>query len=303
MRNEFADAIVSLAQKDERLIFLTGDLGFNALETVQDVMRDRFINTGVAEQNMMGVAAGLASQGLRPIVYSIAPFAIYRPFEQLRNDVCYHNLPVLIVGNGGGVAYGPMGFTHHALEDYGLVSLLPNTRSIIPAFAEDVGSFAESLLNSEGPKYLRLGRSLVKKPCASASNSFERILEASSNAVAIAVGTIANVMQNLLQKLPQSERPTLWVANEPMADLDPALMRDIQNADLLITAEEHVKRGSFAEHLNTKLIDARALPPRVRNQTYTTTKFNVGSENFIREANGFSSEGLAKLCSLKVSEA
>ena len=116
MRRRFSDAIVALAG-DPTLAFLTGDLGFMALEPVRDALGTRFLNAGVAEQNMISVAAGLARTGLRPWAYSIAPFLYARPFEQVRNDVCLHRLPVRLVGNGGGYGYGVMGATHHALED------------------------------------------------------------------------------------------------------------------------------------------------------------------------------------------
>jgi transketolase len=133
VRNALSSTLTGRAE-DPQFIFLTGDLGFNALEPLREAMGTRFINAGVAEQNMVSVAAGLAMSGLRPWVYSIAPFIYGRPFEQIRNDVCLHDLPVALVGNGGGYAYGVMGSTHHALEDYGVLLTLPNLRVYVPAF-------------------------------------------------------------------------------------------------------------------------------------------------------------------------
>src|SRR5512132_1728928 len=104
-------------EKRPDFVFVSGDLGYMALEKVIETYGERFINVGVSEQNMISVAAGLAYEGFIPWVYSIAPFAILRPYEQIRNDVCLHNLPVKIVGNGGGYGYGIMGATHHTLED------------------------------------------------------------------------------------------------------------------------------------------------------------------------------------------
>ena len=132
MRNILASTLVAYASKPE-FVFLTGDLGFMALEPVQQAAGSRFINAGVAEQNMVSVAAGMARVGLKPWVYSIAPFVYARAFEQIRNDVCYHKLPVFLVGNGGGYAYGVMGGTHHALEDYGaLLTLRISLRTCQP---------------------------------------------------------------------------------------------------------------------------------------------------------------------------
>src|SRR3954451_11292726 len=152
MRDVFCRSLVRNAGRRE-FVFLTGDLGFKALEPLRDAMRERFINAGVAEQNMICVAAGLAKTGLRPWVYSIAPFLYARPFEQIRNDVCLHDLPVVLVGNGGGYAYGVMGATHHALEDYGALLTLPNLRAYVPAFGADVTILVDRLMRSDSPAY------------------------------------------------------------------------------------------------------------------------------------------------------
>ena len=137
MRNVFCQSLIEAASRPE-FVFLTGDLGYKALEPLREAMGSRFINAGVAEQNMVSLAAGLARSGLRPWVYSIAPFVYARPFEQIRNDICLHNLPVVLVGNGGGYGYGVMGATHHALEDYGALLCLPHLRAYVPAFDADV---------------------------------------------------------------------------------------------------------------------------------------------------------------------
>ncbi len=119
MRNILTTTLVKHATRSD-FAFLTGDLGFGALEPLREVAGDRFINTGIAEQNMISVASGLGRIGFAPWVYSIAPFIYARPFEQIRNDICLHRLPVCLIGNGGGYGYGVMGATHHALEDYGV---------------------------------------------------------------------------------------------------------------------------------------------------------------------------------------
>ena len=133
MRQAFCNGLVQQAGLPE-FVFLTGDLGFKALEPLRDALGPRFINAGISEQNMVSVAAGLARSGLRPWTYSIAPFLYARPFEQIRNDVCLHDLPVILVGNGGGYGYGVMGSSHHALEDYGCLLTLPHMRAFVPAF-------------------------------------------------------------------------------------------------------------------------------------------------------------------------
>src|SRR5437899_1846277 len=150
MRNEFCRAMIDAAA-DSSVIFLTGDLGFRALEPLRDSMGPRFINAGVAEQNMVSVAAGLARSGLKPWAYSIAPFIYARPYEQIRNDVCLHDLPVKLVGNGGGYGYGVMGATHHALEDYGTLLCLPHMHAFVPAFGADIPMVVSKLQKFEHP--------------------------------------------------------------------------------------------------------------------------------------------------------
>src|SRR5258708_1519496 len=157
MRKEFSQWIEQFGRREPRFIFLTGDLGFGALENVQAALGARFVNMGVCEQNMVSVSAGLAHQGLLPICYSIAPFAVFRPYEQIRLDIALHKLPVKIIGNGGGYGYGIMGASHHALEDLAVLSCLPNFACVVPLCNSDVPGACEALFQHQGPAYLRLG--------------------------------------------------------------------------------------------------------------------------------------------------
>src|SRR5262245_66692055 len=126
MRDAFVEAVTELAAADERIWLLTGDLGFTVFERFRERFSDRFVNVGVAEQNMTGIAAGLAHSGKIVFTYSIANFPTVRCLEQVRVDVCYHDLPVKVVSVGGGFAYGPQGYTHHGVEDLALMRSLPN---------------------------------------------------------------------------------------------------------------------------------------------------------------------------------
>src|SRR3989338_11081770 len=126
MRSGIIKEIHNLMRKDENIYFLTGDLGYNVIEEIQKEFPKRFINMGVAEQNMMGVAAGLALSGKKVFVYSIIPFVTMRCYEQVRNDICYHNLDITILGVGAGLSYGILSSTHFALEDIALFRPLPN---------------------------------------------------------------------------------------------------------------------------------------------------------------------------------
>src|SRR5438046_10077781 len=132
MRTSFIETLVQVAERDPRLWLLTVDLGYSVLEKFSTKFPDRYLNAGVAEQNMVGVAAGLAMTGKVVFVYSIANFPTLRCLEQVRNDVCYHNLSVKIVAVGGGVVYGPLGYTHHAVEDLAIMRTLPNITVVAP---------------------------------------------------------------------------------------------------------------------------------------------------------------------------
>src|SRR5258705_4816891 len=156
MRKEFAEAVINLSQKNKKIVFLTGYLGYMALEGVREELGERFINAGVAEQNMATMAASLAYEGFTPFIYSISPFITLRPYEQLRNDICLHNLPVKIIANGGGYGYGIMGSTHHNIEDIGSMRILPNMKVFVPFTKKDVHDSVQEMVKDISPSYLRL---------------------------------------------------------------------------------------------------------------------------------------------------
>lgn len=158
MRNAFIDELVSFAAVNDRIALIVGDLGYSVIEPFADQFPERFINAGVAEQNMMGLAAGMASEGYQVFVYSIANFPTFRCAEQIRNDVDYHQLPVTVVSVGGGLAYGNMGYSHHAVQDYGLMRMLPNMLIAAPGDPMEVRSCMRYLINNPQPGYLRLGK-------------------------------------------------------------------------------------------------------------------------------------------------
>ncbi len=159
MRNTFISWLCDAAKADDRIILITADLGYSVIEPFANMFPDRFINAGVAEQNMVGIAAGLASEGLRPYTYSIGIFPTFRCAEQLRNDVDYHNLSVCSCTVGSGVAYGALGYSHHTIQDLALMRTLPNTIIATPADPAEVKAVLEWHLISGTPMYLRMHKS------------------------------------------------------------------------------------------------------------------------------------------------
>jgi transketolase len=158
MRSAFIDQLVLLARENEKIVLVVGDLGFSVVERFAREFPTRFINAGVAEQNMTGLAAGLAAEGFHVFTYSIANFPTFRCAEQIRNDICYHNLPVTVVSVGGGLTYGALGYSHHAVQDYALMRTLPNMLIAAPGDPQEVRACLKYIVSNPQPSYLRLGK-------------------------------------------------------------------------------------------------------------------------------------------------
>jgi len=283
------------------LVFLTGDLGFRALEPLRDRLGSRFINAGVAEQNMVSVSAGLARSGLRPWAYSIAPFIYARPFEQIRNDVCLHKLPVVLVGNGGGYGYGVMGATHHAIEDYGVLLALPHMRAFVPAFDADVGPVIARLMSIESPAYLRLG--LSEEPqgfVPPAYTAWLRLIEKGTRgATILVVGPLVGGILEAAQNVATAHRPSVWGLSEmPIADLPPDFVDDVQGSPRLVVVEEHVEHGGAGQAVAARLLEAGVVPRRfshIAARGYPSGLY--GSQKFHRKECGLDpSSVLAVAC-------
>lgn len=288
MRNAFATTIISQCNKDD-YFFLTGDLGFMALEEVKAAFGSRFINMGVSEQNMVGVAAGLAREGFKVIVYSIAPFCYARPFEQIRNDICLAKLPVCLVGNGGGYAYGHMGPTHHALEDCAAMNAL-GVRVLAPAFDEDIPTMLAEL---SSPTYLRLGYDVRPKNAEVPQYAaWRQVLNGEQGAIA-ALGPLAGVAWQALVNLPATERPSVWAVTEFTDDRIPEQFWVQVEGKRLFVTEEHVAAGGLGMHVAlamarlgihvSSFIHRHALG-------YPTGRF--GSQAFHRAQSGLDADGV-----------
>jgi transketolase len=158
MRDAFIDELTTLAETNPQIALIVGDLGFNVVERFADRFPDRFINAGVAEQNMTGLAAGMASEGYHVFTYSIANFPTFRCAEQIRNDVDHHRLAVTVVAVGGGVSYGALGYSHHAVQDYALMRAMPNMVIAAPGDPLETRACLRWLVANPGPSYLRLGK-------------------------------------------------------------------------------------------------------------------------------------------------
>ena len=253
MRDEFARAMIALFGERKDLVFITGDVGYMALEGIAEAYGERFINAGIAEQNMVSLAAGLAREGHLPWVYSIAAFVAFRSYEQIRTDVCLHKLPVKLVGNGGGYGYGIMGATHHALEDVGAMRALPNMRLYLPLTAADVPEVVNRMAQDPLPNYLRLNTA-ARLPGEIPPFASWRQIKPGRTCVVVGMGPVVGTLyemgdQDLLDDL------EIWnVGVLPLDDIPAALIASIQEKQRLVTIEEHYRACGMAEAVSCLLL-------------------------------------------------
>ena len=302
MRSKFCSEILKQCTNDPRFVFITGDLGYKNLEPIQSAMGNRFINAGISEQNMISVAAALAKEGLRPFVYSIAPFCFARPFEQIRNDVCLHNLPVVIIGNGGGFGYGVMGPTHHAIEDYGIMLSLQNMKVLVPAFSTDIEEVINEAINTTHPTYIRLG--LDEKPASYSPSEYTqwRIVKNGEQNIIISIGSITGkLMHESYEKFTGIPHKIWSLSKFPLLEnnFPDELIYDLKNAQNVIIVEEHIQQGSASSMIALHLMQAGIA---VRKYISLNVKGYLsgfyGNQQFHRDENNLNLESAFKCLNL-----
>ncbi len=239
MRNTFVKSLTKIAEEDKNVYLLTGDLGFSVFEGFQEKFPQRFVNCGVAEQNMMGLAAGLALSGKKPYVYSIVPFVTLRCLEQIKNDVCYQNLDVKIIGVGGGFSYGTLGATHYAIEDIAVLRSLPNMTVVCPADPVETEILMEKIYKTEGPVYLRLGRSgeeRLYKERPDLKIGEPSVLKEGKRMALIATGIESGVALKASEKIGDLKVISLHTLKPLNRE---SLIRELKGIDKVFTLEEH----------------------------------------------------------------
>lgn len=287
MKAEFAKAVEKIAKRNKKTIFLTGDLGFNALEGVRESIGKRFINAGVAEQNMIDVAAGMAYTGLEPWVYSIAPFLVLKTIEQIRNDICQKNLPVRLVGAGGGYAYGILGSTHHLLEDIAILSSLPNIKLFIPAYSTDVEPIVKKMNLYKGPSYIRVALSPIKSDSYA---PFRHVMKGGKVTVIVLGPLLANALE-AIEKI--GRKIDVWVVTEIPFDAPEDFYKSILKTKKLMILEEHVLSGGLGQiimaDLGKKAIRTKIC--HIFSKGYPSKLY--GSQQYHLKDNGLDAYGIA----------
>jgi transketolase len=297
VRNEFIASLVKAAELNKNIFLLCGDLGFSVLEAFADKFPDRFINVGIAEQNMMGIAAGLALSGKKVFTYSIVNFAITRCLEQIRNDVCYHNADVTLVAIGGGLPYGTHGYTHQGVEDIGFTRTLPNIDVYVPADKIELRYCMGHILHKNGPNYLRMARGgeadVHTKELSANKQLFEVLPRQKINF--ITQGTILNEAYAAVLKL-QNHGIQVGLFSLPV--LSPTLKNELQElatqSNILITVEEHLTEGGLGSFV-AEIISECSSPARLLRQGLAHKNLDkTGNQQFLREQNHIDADSLEK---------
>jgi len=299
MRTAFIETLCELAGQDERIWLLTGDLGYSVLEHFSQRFPKRYVNVGVAEQNMTGVAAGLALEGKIVFTYSIANFPVMRCLEQIRNDVCYHNLNVKVVAVGGGVAYGAAGYTHHAVEDLAVMRAMPNMTVLAPGDPVEVRLATRAIVNWQGPCYLRLGKGgepVLHKTVPTFQIGKALVVREGSDVTLISTGGILSELMLAAEQL----APWIQARVLSMPTLKPldeeSILKALTETKLLVTVEEHSEVGGLgsavAEQIGRNAAGGCALQTVNFNHHLSYT---IGTQKTLRERAGLNASNLIQL--------
>lgn len=290
MRTSFIEQLIEEAEKDERIFLLTGDLGFSVLEPFAEKFPNRYLNVGIAEQNMAGIAAGLALEGYCVYMYSIGNFPTLRCIEQIRYDICYHNLNVKIVAVGGGFSYGPLGPSHHATEELGMLRTIPNLVVCAPGDPFETKAITTFSAQYPGPLYIRLGKAGEPKVHTQALSlqlgEMLPILEGEKNAV-LSTGSMLKYAEDFLKKNQIKAALYSFPFVKPM---DREKLKNIfAKYENIITIEEHQLDGGFGsailEQINDLLLDGQLQTfPKVKRIAINNEFFSIaGSQQYLRE--------------------
>ncbi len=291
MRNTFVKTLYEEAKRNEEIVLITGDLGFQLFDDFQKNLPNQFINAGLTEQSMMSMAAGIASTGKRVFVYSIANFSTLRCLEQIRNDVCYMNNSVVVVSVGGGFAYGTLGYSHHATEDIAIMRSLPNMQVVSPCDEFETQVLTKILATTSNPSYLRLGKTgevnLNMNIPKIITGKFN-ILREGYDGYIFFTGSVGIIAQQSAIELEKIGLYVSLISVPFISTLDKGFLVDMIQDVPIVILEEHSSRGrlgaafmeAFASlNLQVKLNHVSA---SLENLTLT------GDQEFLREANGIS---------------
>lgn len=304
MKKTFVETLIKLAEKDEDIYLLTGDLGFSAFEKFAEKFPERFIDCGVAEQNMAGIAAGLALSGKKPYIYSIIPFVTMRCFEQIRNDICYQNLNVKIVGVGTGFSYGALGATHHATEDISIFRALPNITILSPADSVEAEKIIEQSYINRGPAYIRLDKAesfLVNKK-SKIKISEPNLVKTGKDGFIIATGNCLKQAIEISKKLEKNGIDIGLISLHTLKPLkEKLIVNKISGKKYLFTIEEHKGTGGLADILSSIIVKHNIKNLIFKNFCLDSNyKYVTGNRNFLSKKYKLDENNIYKAVSLYI---
>ncbi len=301
MRKAFADTLTQIAERNPRVVLVTGDLGFQVFDEFHARFGPRYINVGVAEAQMIYTAAGLANVGWRPVAYSIASFATARPFEQIRYCVSYPNLPVVIIGAGRGYLYSTSGVSHHAADDLALMSVLPGMTVVAPGDPNEVVQLFPQLFNLPGPSYFTVGR--FGEPSYEAAEPAilgrARLLRKGEQIAVIGTGEIANEVLKAL-KLLESEKifPTAYQMHT-VKPLDTNTLNSLaKEVHTMVVVEEHVPNGGLWAAVSAWHVSAETTPRMIRLGPPDSFALGNLRQDELRRRLNFDANAIANTCRL-----
>jgi transketolase len=298
MRNAFAAELYACAAADPRVVLLSGDIGNRMFDEFKASWPDRFYNCGVAEANMMGVAAGLALSGLRSVAYTITPFVTTRCLEQIRVDVCYHRAPVVIAGVGGGLSYAELGATHHSCEDIAFLRMLPGMTVVCPGDAVEVRLALRAALAHDGPVYLRLGKKgepVVHQAPPEFSLGRGITLREGADAAILSTGNLLPIAMQAAELLQLRGRSLTVASMHTVKPLDEALLEKcFSEHPLVVTLEEHSVLGGLGGAVAEWLADHRPRGRLVRMGTSDEFLHEAGDQAHARRHFGLDAPSVAE---------
>ena len=300
MRKTCLNKIFELAKRDERVLFIGSDLGVGVLDDMYQEIPKRFLMEGVAEQNVVGMAAGLAMEGFVPYVNTIATFLTRRCYEQVAVDLCLQNLSVRLIANGGGMVYAPLGPTHLALEDISIMAALPNMTVVAPTDADEMGRFMEKSLDWPGPIYVRLGKGgdpIVSRE----SDGFEIgkaiLLREPGDIAIIACGVTVGRALRAAEILSDKAIQCGVINMHTLKPIDQKIVLNLAGSvSMLVTLEEHILQGGLGSMICSLLLDngKGSLPRVVRMGIPDEFPAGYGSQDTMMESFGLQPEQIAK---------
>jgi len=299
MRNAFADEITRLGGADPRVCLLSGDIGNKLFDKFKEKAPGRFYNCGVAEANMMGVAAGMALSGLRPVVYTITPFTTTRCFEQIRVDVCYHNAPVIIVGTGSGLSYADLGPTHHSCEDLAILRTLPHMTVLAPGDSLELRAALQAALRHDGPVYMRIGKKGEPQIHPSAPDlrlGVALTIQPGDDVCLVSTGVMLSVVMDAAKRLADRKISARVESFPTVKPLDTGRLAELFSKYAVVAvAEEHGRIGGLAGAVAEWL--ATQDRPRAKLLSFGTADefmHEVGSTEYARRKWGLTAENIAR---------